>query len=142
MKQNRIVLPAVLGLLLLMAWGHPVAALTKFAQNSEDPTGSRDSSDRGRALLRKSIAAAGGANHFEKMRTVSRKGTIKLKGPAPRPETSIDFRFLLGIPDRLRLDIELPTGNLSQILNGEQAWIVQGSSTQQTAQGAELATVM
>ena len=75
---------------------------------------------RGEDLIDRAITASGGPAAFHAVNTLRWKGTMSVT--TPQGEMAMDLDFFVAYPDRMRLDTSAPMGQMSQILNGDQAW--------------------
>lgn len=82
----------------------------------------KETATKGEELIRQAISAAGGPKAFQAVNTLQLRSAMSLT--TAQGEMDVDLEFLAAYPDRLRLNMNHPMGQLSQILNGEQAWIV------------------
>ena len=92
------------------------------AVEEEVAKATEETTAKGEELIRRAISAAGGSEAFQAVNTLQWKGTMSRA--TPQGEMEADLEFLAAYPDRLRLNMNLPMGQLSQILNGDQAWMV------------------
>ncbi len=81
----------------------------------------------GRKLLDEAIEVLGGEEAFESINTMKWEG--KMTAVTPQGEMEMGVNTVMMMPDKLRANIRTPGGEMSQILNGDQAWMVspQGS---------------
>ncbi|MFQ5864496.1 MAG: M16 family metallopeptidase [bacterium] len=93
----------------------------------EAPEATEASLSKGKELLDKAIMACGGAQAFKEIKTLQWKG--KITAVTPQGEMAMSAQVTLALPDRVRANINTPMGEMSQILNGEQAWIVSPQGT-------------
>ena len=77
---------------------------------------------KGKALLSKAITTCGGAAAFKAIKTLQWKGSVVMV--TPQGEMAANVQMTMALPDRMRVNISMPMGEMSQILNGEQAWMV------------------
>ncbi len=76
----------------------------------------------GKELLNKAITAWGGAAAFKAIKTMQWKGNLTMS--TPQGDMAANTHVILLMPNRLRVNISLPMGEMSQIINDDQAWIV------------------
>jgi hypothetical protein len=81
----------------------------------------------GKELLNKAIAACGGATAFKAIKTMQWKGNMTMT--TPQGDMAASVQVLMAMPDRVRVNMTLPMGEMSQIINGEQAWMVSPRGT-------------
>lgn len=91
------------------------------------PAATAASLSKGRELLNKTIAACGGAAAFKAIKTMQWKRSSTIV--TPQGEMAMTVQVIVALPDRARYDISMPMGEMSQILNGEQAWMVSPRGT-------------
>ena len=82
----------------------------------------------GKELFGKAMAACGGQEAFKKFKNVQYQGSLTVV--TPQGEMAMDGTFTIAFPDRLRLDMNTPMGAMTQIVNGDQAWMVMPQGTQ------------
>ena len=75
---------------------------------------------KGEDLIGSAITASGGPAAFHAVNTLRWRGIMSVT--TPQGEMAMDLDFLVAYPDRMRLNISAPMGQMSQILNGNQAW--------------------
>lgn len=91
------------------------------------PEATAASLSQGRELLDKAIEVLGGQEAFKAIRTMKWNGSMTAFTPQGEMEMMVSTVIMM--PDKIRADIQTPMGAMSQIMNGEQAWIIspQGS---------------
>lgn len=77
---------------------------------------------KGKELIDQAVSASGGAEAFQAIKTLQWKGTMSVT--APRGEMAMNVEFLVAYPDRLRVKMSTPMGQMTQIMNGDQVWVV------------------
>jgi outer membrane lipoprotein-sorting protein len=82
---------------------------------------------KGKELLAKAVEACGGAAAFKAIKTLQSKSSMTVT--TPQGEMALTMQIILAMPDRVRANIGTPMGEMSQILNGEQAWMVSPQGT-------------
>jgi len=93
----------------------------------EAPAATAESLSKGRALLEKAVAEAGGNNAFDAIETLQWKG--KVTAVTPQGEMGLTAEITMVYPDRVRTEMRTPMGNVTQILNGDEAWVVSPRGT-------------
>jgi outer membrane lipoprotein-sorting protein len=81
---------------------------------------------KGKELLNKAVTACGGAA-FKTIKTMQWKGNMT--AVTPQGDMALTAHFIMLLPDRFRINIGTPMGEMSQIMNGEQAWIISPQGT-------------
>lgn len=82
---------------------------------------------KGRAFMDRGIAACGGPVAFKAIKTVQWRGSVT--AVMPQGEMAMEVQTIVALPDRMRTDTTTPMGEMSQILNGDQAWMVSPQGT-------------
>lgn len=93
----------------------------------ETPEANEESLTKGKELLTKAITACGGADAFKEIRTLQWKSNIT--AVTPQGEMAMTAEVTVALPDRVRANINTPMGEISQIMNGYQAWMVSPQGT-------------
>ena len=83
--------------------------------------------EKGKKLFAKMIDALGGADTFARVSSYQWRGDATVV--TPQGEMGMTADVMTVLPDRLRANITMPMGEMSQILNGDQAWIVSPQGT-------------
>ncbi|MFQ6114431.1 MAG: M16 family metallopeptidase [bacterium] len=82
---------------------------------------------KGKELLNKAITACGGTSAFKAIKTLQLKGNVN--AIMPQGEMAMAVQVTMAMPDRFRSNINTPMGEISQIMNGDQAWLVSPQGT-------------
>ena len=82
---------------------------------------------KGKEMLNKAITACGSVQTFKEIKTLQWKGNIT--AVTPQGEMAMTAKVTMALPDRVRVDINTPMGEMSQIMNGDQAWMVSPQGT-------------
>jgi len=82
---------------------------------------------KGREILEKSIQASGGKSAFKAIETIRWKGDMT--AVTPQGEMNMGLEILRIMPDKMRANVQTPMGSMSQIINGENAWMVSPQGT-------------
>jgi predicted Zn-dependent peptidase/outer membrane lipoprotein-sorting protein len=104
----------------------------------ELPEPTEASAEEGAGIMQKALAAMGGA---EKVRSVkSINSLLKASMSTPGGELELDIELTLVYPDKFRLDMQTPMGQIIQALDGETGWMStpQGVMALQGSQAVEL----
>ena len=88
----------------------------------EAPEATEDDMARGRALMMRSREALGGSEAFASVQSIKQTGTLTLI--QPMGEMSIDVETLVSFPDKAKSIMRTPMGDLTQLLNGDQVWMI------------------
>lgn len=96
---------------------------------SDTPAASDDALVQGRAVLMQSIEAAGGMQAFKAVQSVRQKGKVAMM--TPQGEMNIDMEITLLPPDKIRVVSQTPMGEVVQLMNGDQVWMISPMGTQQ-----------
>ena len=88
----------------------------------EAPEATEDDMARGRALMMRSREALGGSEAFASVQSIKQTGTLTLI--RPMDEMSIDVETLVSFPDKAKSVMRTPMGDLTQLLNGDQVWMI------------------
>jgi predicted Zn-dependent peptidase len=83
--------------------------------------------EKGNKLFTGMIEALGGADMFSRVSSYQWKGEATVV--TPQGEMGMTADVMTVLPDRLRANITMPMGEMSQILNGDQAWLVSPQGT-------------
>jgi predicted Zn-dependent peptidase len=94
----------------------------------EAPEATEATLTKGREVLGKAIAACGGVEAFQAIKTVQQKGNLTIV--TPQGEMSLQADATIAFPDRLRVTMKTPMGDVSQVMNGTKAWMVSPQGTQ------------
>ena len=97
----------------------------------EAPEATEDDVAMGRALLERSVEALGGGEAFASARAVKQTGTLTLI--RPMGEMTIDVETLVSFPDKAKSIMRTPMGDITQLLNGDQVWMINPMGTAQAA---------
>ncbi len=103
-------------------------AITMPGMSSDTPPASEDDMARGKALFERSIEAAGGSDAFKAVQEIRQKGTVLIV--TPQGEIGLDIEILVSLPNKMRVTSQTPMGEIVQILNGDQAWMITPMGTQ------------
>jgi predicted Zn-dependent peptidase len=82
---------------------------------------------KGRKILENSIQASGGKSAFKAIETIRWKGD--LTAITPQGEMNMGLEILRIMPDKMRANVQTPMGSMSQIMNGEDAWMISPQGT-------------
>lgn len=102
------------------------------------PEATQASAEKGQQIVEEAIAAMGGS---ERLLSVERMtSSFKASLNTPSGEFAVDAKIVLVFPDRLRLDIQTPMGEVTQVLNKDKGWMAspQGIMDLQGSQIEEL----
>ena len=102
--------------------------ITIPVKEEEVPEATEETLAKGKELLGKAIAASGGAEAFEAIKTIQWKGDVTTV--TPQGEMALKAEITMAFPDKLRADMNTPMGQISQIMNGDQVWLVMPQGTQ------------
>lgn len=91
------------------------------------PDVTAESLSQGRTLLQQAIAAAGGKAAFAAIESVRWKG--KVTAVTPQGEMGLTAEITMAYPDRVRAEMRTPMGNMTQILNADEAWVTSARGT-------------
>ncbi|MBT5872964.1 MAG: insulinase family protein [Candidatus Latescibacteria bacterium] len=94
----------------------------------ETPEVSEDALARGRSLLNRAVAAAGGSEAFKKVQAIHESGRATMV--TPQGDVGMDVTSIMAYPDRVRVTVVLPQGEMVQIMNGSDAWLITPMGTQ------------
>ena len=97
----------------------------------EAPEATEDDVARGRALLERSVEALGGGEAFGSVQSIKQTGTLTLI--RPMGEMSIDVEALVAFPDKAKSTMGTPMGEITQLLNGDQVWMINPMGAAQPA---------
>ncbi len=97
----------------------------------EAPEATEDDMARGRALLERSVEALGGSEAFASVQSIRQTGTLTLI--RPMGEMSIDVEALVAFPDKAKSTMGTPMGEITQLLNGDQVWMINPMGAAQPA---------
>lgn len=97
----------------------------------EAPEATEDDMARGRALLERSVEALGGSEAFASVQSIKQTGTLTLI--RPMGEMSIDVETLVAFPDKAKSTMGTPMGEITQLLNGDQVWMINPMGAAQPA---------
>ena len=102
--------------------------ITIPVKEEEVPEATEETLAKGKELLGKAIAASGGAEAFKAIKTIQWKGDVTTV--TPQGEMALKAEITMAFPDKLRADMNTPMGQISQIMNGDQVWLVMPQGTQ------------
>jgi outer membrane lipoprotein-sorting protein len=88
----------------------------------EMPEASADDLAMGRSILDRAVVAAGGLETFRGLQSIQEKGSATMV--TPQGEIRIGLESTMAFPDRFRVVMSLPQGEMVQIMKGEQVWLV------------------
>ncbi|RJP28566.1 MAG: insulinase family protein [Candidatus Omnitrophota bacterium] len=88
----------------------------------EKPEATRETLAQGKTILERAIAACGGNENFQSMKTMHIKGDMTLI--TPQGDLAAKMEASIAMPNQMRQSITLPMGSMTQIYNDGQAWIV------------------
>ena len=88
----------------------------------EAPEATEDAMAVGKALLERSVEAMGGGDAFSAVRAVRHTSTLTVI--SPQGEMAIDMESLIAFPDKAKSVMQTPMGAVTQLLNGDQAWMI------------------
>ncbi len=97
----------------------------------EAPEATEDDMARGKELLAKSVEALGGSEAFASVQSIKQTGTLTLI--RPMGEMSIDVEALVAFPDKAKSTMRTPMGEITQLLNGDQVWMINPMGAAQPA---------
>jgi len=102
------------------------------------PEASKASLKKGKAIMEKVLVACGGREALRKIQNVQMVATMTIS--APQGSMDMQSTTLLVYPDRLLSVVKTPMGEIRQILNRDQAWMVspQGSMDMPASQREEM----
>jgi hypothetical protein len=83
-----------------------------------------DAAAKGLALLREAAEAVGGAALLTSVKDLTTSGTIVLNTPGG--EMKGEFKAITVQPDKVRIAMKMPMGELLQVYDGTQAWMRMG----------------
>lgn len=102
--------------------------ITIPAQEEEPAPEATDASlSEGKKSLAESIQVLGGAEAFKAINTMQWTGNMTAVTPQGEMEMAVSTVMMM--PDKIRADIQTPMGEMSQLLNGDQAWIISPQGT-------------
>lgn len=88
----------------------------------EKPEADQSSLDKGRDLLKKAVDAAGGAAAFQNIKTVQRKVTTIVSNS--QGDLTVNVDLTIAMPDKMRVKLQTPMGTMTQLLLGQDAWVI------------------
>jgi zinc protease len=91
------------------------------------PEATNASLSEGKRMLAKAIQVLGGVDAFKSINTMQWTGNMT--AVTPQGEMEVTVNTVMMMPDKLRANIQTPMGEMSQLLNGDQAWIVSPQGT-------------
>lgn len=91
------------------------------------PEATEESLSKGKELLSDAIQVLGGDAAFEAINTMKWEGNMT--AVTPQGEMEMGVSTVMMMPDKLRANIQTPMGEMSQIINGDQGWIVSPQGT-------------
>jgi predicted Zn-dependent peptidase/outer membrane lipoprotein-sorting protein len=97
----------------------------------EAPEATEDDVAMGRALMEDSKEALGGNEAFAAVQSIKQTGTLTLI--RPMGEMSIDVEALVSFPDKAKSTMRTPMGDITQLLNGDQVWMINPMGAAQPA---------
>lgn len=97
----------------------------------EAPEATEDDVARGRALLTRSREALGGGEAFASVQSIKQTGTLTIV--RPMGEMAIDVETLVAFPDKAKSTMRTPMGDITQLLNGDQVWMINPMGAAQSA---------
>lgn len=93
----------------------------------EVPEATVEALSKGKTLFHDMITATGGESAFKAIQSYRWKGNASIV--TPQGEMSISSEVVMVLPDRMRVDMSLPMGEMSQIFNKGEAWLVSPQGT-------------
>ena len=97
----------------------------------EVPEATEDDMARGRALLERSVEALGGSEAFAAVQAIRQSGSLTVI--RPMGEMTIDVEALVSFPDKAKSTMRTPMGEITQLLNGDRAWMINPMGAAQSA---------
>ena len=91
-------------------------------KGEEAPEANEATLSKGKELMAKGIQVLGGTEAFKSIKTMKWEGNMT--AVTPQGEMEMGINTIMMMPDKIRANIQTPMGEMSQILNGDQAWIV------------------
>ncbi len=88
---------------------------------SAEETPSPEALAAGRKVMEEAAAAFGGLKRLEEINTLTIKGRMTVEA-APGMTVPIDMTIAIRYPDRIRIDMKTPQGEISQGFDGKSAW--------------------
>ena len=88
----------------------------------EQPEATEDDIAVGRAILNQAIEAAGGSDAIKRIQSIQEKGQAIMV--TPQGEVEIGLVRTMAFPDRYRVVMDIPQGQMVQIMNSGLAWLV------------------
>jgi len=88
----------------------------------EAPEATEDDVAMGKEMLVRSAEAMGGVKVHESVTSIRETGTLNMM--TPQGEMAIDFESLISFPDKIKTILRTPMGEITQLFDGEQAWVI------------------
>ncbi len=95
------------------------------------PEATEDDVARGRALFERAAEALGGSDAIASVHSIKQTGTLTIV--RPMGEMSIDVETLVAFPDKAKSTMRTPMGDITQLLNGDQVWMINPTGAAQPA---------
>ncbi len=93
----------------------------------EAPEATGETLTKGKTLFKKMIKASGGEAAFKAIHSYQWKGSTSLV--TPKGEMVINTEKIMALPDRIRVNMSMPAGEMSQIYDKGNAWMVSPVAT-------------
>ena len=97
----------------------------------EAPEATEDDVAMGRALMGRSREALGGSEAFSAVQSIKQTGTLTIV--RPMGEMAIGVETLASFPDKAKSTMSTPMGEITQLLNGDQVWMINPMGAAQPA---------
>ena len=94
----------------------------------EAPEATEDDMAMGRELLVRSAEAMGGVEAHESITGIRETGTLNMM--TPQGTMAVDVELLMSFPNKLKTVMQTPMGEITQLYDGEQAWVIGPMGTQ------------
>ena len=96
-------------------------------KGEEKPEATKETLDKGLDVLKRAYQYGGGEK-IDEIQIVKTEG--KITTSMPQGEFSMDFTSISYFPDKFKLELNTPMGNMVQVLNGDKAWMKMGENIQ------------
>lgn len=97
----------------------------------EAPEATEDDVAMGRALMGRSKEALGGSEAFAAVQSIKQTATLTIV--RPMGEMAIGVETLVSFPDKAKSTMSTPMGEITQLLNGDQVWMINPMGAAQPA---------
>ncbi len=85
---------------------------------------SNEAATKGKAIMQKALDACGGADNFNKIKSVVSKSSVTIV--TPQGDIPLESKSSMILPDRERSDLTTPMGAMVSVSNGADSWQQQG----------------